>query len=192
MPTALRAPGRRASAAPTSPSSSRVQTGQLGSLATTVRSLITNPPSSLDDLTASLGDLPVPDLGVGPQFAGMLGDLRAAVPTDISSVIGPLTTGLDELEATVGPGLTTVLAGALDVVLAVQRLATTDFRCLGIGGGTGANGNGGPPAARERRRPATRERRRGAAGRRHGDGHGGDDRLRVAGERRCSTGCRRR
>ena len=61
-----------------------VQTGQLGSLATTVRALITNPPSSLDDLTASLGDLPVPDLGVGSQFTGMLGDLRAAVPTDIS------------------------------------------------------------------------------------------------------------
>ncbi len=122
-----------------------VQTGQLGSLATTVRSLITNPPSSLDDLTASLGDLQVPDLGVGPQFAGMLGNLRTAVPTDISSVIGPLTTGLGELETTIGPGLTTVLAGALDVVLAVQRLATTDFRCLGAGGGAGANGNGGPP-----------------------------------------------
>ena len=42
-----------------------VQTGELGSLATTVRALITNPPSSLGDLTASLGDLPVPDLGVG-------------------------------------------------------------------------------------------------------------------------------
>ena len=57
-----------------------VQTGQLGSLATTVRSLIANPPSSLDDLTASLGDLPAPALGVGTQFTGMLGDLRAAVP----------------------------------------------------------------------------------------------------------------
>jgi hypothetical protein len=122
-----------------------VQTGQLGSLATTVRALITNPPSSLDELTGSLGDLPVPDLGVGPQFTGMLGDLRAAVPTDISAVIGPLTTGLGQLAATVGPGLTSVLAGALDTVLAVQRLATMDFRCLGIGGGASANGAPPPP-----------------------------------------------
>ena len=130
-----------------------VQTGQLGSLATTVRSLITNPPSSLDDLTASLGDLPVPDLGVGPQFTGMLGDLRAAVPTDISSVIGPLTTGLGELETTIGPGLTNVLAGALDVVLAVERLATTDFRCLGVGAGARTG---------ERERRSARPRQRGA------------------------------
>ena len=38
-----------------------------------------------------------------------------------------------------------MLAGALDVVLAVQRLATMDFRCLGVGGSAEANGNGGPP-----------------------------------------------
>ena len=146
-------------------------------------SLITNPPSSLDDLTASLGDLPVPDLGVGTQFTGMLGDLRAAVPTDISSVIGPLTTGLGELETTIGPGLTTVLAGALDVVLAVQRLATMDFRCLGVGGSA---------VGERQRRSATTAENGGdpppengacdAGRRRHGDGDGGDDRVRVAGE----------
>lgn len=105
-----------------------VQGGNLTSIATLVAGLIQNPPDSLDDLSAALDALPLPNIPIDPKFAQALNALRAAVPTDLSGITGDLTGGLASLSGQLG-GLTEPLERVLRVVLAIYAATQVDLLC---------------------------------------------------------------
>ncbi len=64
----------------------------------------------------------------GNDLLGSLTSVQGALPSDLSSVTGDLTSGLGSIGSSVTT-LTTTLASALQGVLAVAKIAQTDFRC---------------------------------------------------------------
>ena len=74
------------------------QSGTLTQVATTVAGLIEHPPKSIGDLGGVLQTLPLPNIPVGGDFGKTLQSLSSAMPSDLSSVTGDLTGGLQSLE----------------------------------------------------------------------------------------------
>lgn len=130
------------------------QAGGLASIAQTVAGLVQNPPGSLADLGRALDELPLPDLAVSGDFAGALGALQEAVPTDLSSVLGNLTAGLRGLDVTLEVDVARLLGEVMEAIAAVHRLLQIDLVCAeesGAGGGgagaSGGTGGGGASGA---------------------------------------------
>ncbi len=126
------------------------QVGNLTAVATTVADLINSPPQSIGDLLRSLQELPLPDVRVGGDLAATLSRLQQAVPTDLSSVTGTLTVGLEQLQTHVNNEILAALREAIEATLAIDRLAQTDVLCADAGGSgvgeageNGASGNAG-------------------------------------------------
>ncbi len=105
------------------------QSGNLGAVATLVANLIEHPPSNLGDLSGAINELPLPNLAINPSFVTQLGQLRNAVPTDLSGVTGVLTTGLSELAGTIGADLAEPLGKVLATIAAIRQLTTLRFTC---------------------------------------------------------------
>ncbi|MCE7983498.1 MAG: hypothetical protein DYG89_20185 [Caldilinea sp. CFX5] len=105
------------------------QSGNLGAVATLVANLIEHPPSNLGDLSGAINELPLPNLAINPSFVTQFGQLRAAVPTDLSAVTGVLTAGLSELAGTVGADLAEPLGKLLAAIAALRQLTTLRFTC---------------------------------------------------------------
>ncbi len=126
------------------------QVAQLTTLTETVAGLIQDPPDSLADFSRVIEELPFPDL-LGDGFASSLNGLQRVLPTELSSVVGDLTTGLANLQNTVAGDVTAVLDQVLTVIRAIYRLSQIDLSCMAQGDGgaasaAGDSGGGGAPA----------------------------------------------
>jgi hypothetical protein len=119
------------------------QAGHLGTVATTIEGLIAHPPQSLGDLLGSLQSFPLPDINVGAGIGTALSSLHGALPADLSSVTGPVTSGLTQLQATLGTDLAHAFTEGLQPILDLAKLVGTDFTCRG----TPAQGGPGAPAS---------------------------------------------
>ncbi len=125
------------------------QVDNLTGIVTKVTGLIKHPPQSLADLGTALNELPLPSIAVSGNFAATLNAIRRVVPTDLSSVTGGLSAGLEGLSQTVGAGLAQPLKDAVDAVLAIYRLTQLDWTCRDMttsGGGSAGAGSPGSPA----------------------------------------------
>jgi hypothetical protein len=140
-------------------------TGVVGSL-TGVSSLISgsgaNPPKSIADFGPALRSLALPNLDVSSVFGSSFDALKSALPSDLSSVTGGLTSGIDQLK-TSGSGLTEQLGESLKVVQALYQLTQLDFTGTGAaggappaaGGGAGAGAGAGTPPAQPAQPPVS-------------------------------------
>src|SRR5438105_14882687 len=79
-------------------------TAQTGNLSK-VGALIQHPPNAVGDLSRGIQGLPLPNLQISGDFSASLTSLKAAVPTDLSSVTGALTSQLQTLQTSVGGDL---------------------------------------------------------------------------------------
>ncbi len=125
------------------------QVDNLTGIVTKVAGLIEHPPQRLTDLGTALNELPLPNIAVGGDFAATLNAVRRVVPTDLGSVTGGLTAGLEKLSQTVEGGLAQPLKDAVDAVLAIHRLTQLDWTCRDAspsGGGSSGAGSPGSPA----------------------------------------------
>ena len=133
------------------------QVGSLGAIGATLADLAAHPPSAIGDFGTALAELPMPGLDTDTDLLASLGSIQDALPTDIASVTGELTAGLGTLGGTLDE-LTALLAGAIEAIAAVAKLADIDLRCAppatdgtgassgaGPSAGAGGSGNGGPP-----------------------------------------------
>jgi hypothetical protein len=114
-----------------------VQAGNLTNVANLITEMIENPPDSLGDLSTALQALPLPDLGISPAFAQALNALKAAVPSNLSSITGGMTDDLGALQGQLG-SLTEPLERVLEVVLAIYNTTQVDLFCAPSGGGAPA------------------------------------------------------
>src|SRR5207244_3538241 len=118
------------------------QAGHLGAVATTIEGLIAHPPQSVGDLLGSLQSFPLPDINVGGGLGTALSSLHGALPGDLSSLTGPVTSGLTQLQTTLGTDLAHAFTEGLQPILDLAKLVGTDFSCLT----TPAQGAPGAPA----------------------------------------------
>src|SRR5439155_1389326 len=116
--------------------------GHLGAVATTIEGLIAHPPQSVGDLLGSLQSFPLPDINVGGGLGTALSSLHGALPGDLSSLTGPVTSGLTQLQTTLGTDLAHAFTEGLQPILDLAKLVGTDFSCLT----TPAQGAPGAPA----------------------------------------------
>lgn len=120
------------------------QVDNLTAVATTVASLINNPPQGISDLLRSLRELPLPDIQVGGDLATTLNRLQQLVPTDLSSVTGALTTSLQQLQTDVDNEIIAALREAIKAARAIYQLTQMDVLCTDAGGsGAGEAGENG-------------------------------------------------
>lgn len=124
------------------------QTSSLVSLASSVGDLVTNPPQGIDDLGNTLNQLSLPNFELGGDFGGTISSLQQALPSDLSSVTGVLTDGLDQLKSVVGDNLQAVLDDVLKLIEAIYQLTQIDWTCSDSGA-TGESGTGGDGASEE-------------------------------------------
>ena len=75
------------------------QVGSLTGIANAVSGLASHPPSSIGDFGSALSQLPMPQLSGGYDLLGSLTSIQGALPTDLSSVTGDLTSGLGSIGA---------------------------------------------------------------------------------------------
>ena len=122
------------------------QVGNLAGIGSAVSGLASHPPSSIGDFGSALSQLPLPQLTGGNDLLGSLTSVQGALPSDLSSVTGDLTSGLGSIGTAVTT-LTTTLASALQGVLAVAKIAQTDFRCEPAPAGGGGGGGGAAAVA---------------------------------------------
>jgi hypothetical protein len=127
------------------------QTGRLSAVATTVANLINNPPDSLGDLGGAINELPLPDLAIDSRFVTSLNALRNAVPTDLRSVTGVLTDGLQQLGGTIDSEITALLGKVLRAIQTVHALTQIEFTCSDAGGPDAMPGPVTPPLRGQRR-----------------------------------------
>jgi phage-related protein len=107
------------------------QAGHLGSVVTTIEGLVQHPPQGIGDLLGSLHALPLPNLDVGGGIGTALSSIGSALPSDPSSMTGSLTTGLTQLQGTLGTDLAGALRSGLQPILDLAKLVGTDFTCAG-------------------------------------------------------------
>ena len=123
------------------------QSAALAKVASTVAGLIEHPPKNIGDLGSVLQSLPLPNIDVGGDLGKTLGSLSSAIPTDLSSVTGELTGGLDSLQGQLGQ-LAGPLGKVMEVALAIYQAAQLDLLCLGApappAGGGGSAGTSTP------------------------------------------------
>src|SRR5262245_10069217 len=63
-----------------------LQSDNLTRVIDAVNGLIQHPPQNIGDLGQALSELPLPDLQISGDFGAALGQVRAAVPADLSGV----------------------------------------------------------------------------------------------------------
>src|SRR5690349_15933250 len=134
------------------------QIASLGSVAGTVGQLIQDPPSGIQDLLSHLGTVGLPDLSLGGDLPGTFSKIQAALPSDLSSVTGELSSRLTDLGPSLGEGLIAAVQGGLRPVLDIAKLLSLDLTCeqpssspngqgsAGTGGGASGTGTGGGAA----------------------------------------------
>ena len=124
-------------------------TGQIGNLASLidlVTGLVNDPPNSLGDLVQVLDEIELPnlgsDLGVDTGFASVLNSIGDVLPADLSQVTGGLTSGLNELGASISADIAGELSATIQAARAIYDLIQLDWTCKD--GSTSATGSSGP------------------------------------------------
>ena len=124
-------------------------TGQIGNLASLidlVTGLVNDPPNSLGDLVQVLDEIELPnlgsDLGVDTGFASVLNSIGDVLPADLSQVTGGLTSGLNELGASISADSAGELSATIQAARAIYDLIQLDWTCKD--GSTSATGSSGP------------------------------------------------
>ena len=131
------------------------QVANLGTISSTVDGLLHGQPPSIGTLLDSVRTLPVPDLPVGGDLPGVFARIQAAVPSDLSSLTGGLTQGLEALGTSVTHDLLGAITSGLGPILNLGKLLQIDLTCdppgsgapagAGAGGGGGGGLGGSPP-----------------------------------------------
>src|SRR5688572_26462209 len=86
------------------------QTDNLFNVSTSLQSLVSNPPAALGNLTASFGQIGLPEFPLPTDFITRLDSIRSLVPTDASGAIGGVLGSISQLETEFGGAI----AGQLD------------------------------------------------------------------------------
>ena len=122
------------------------QIGNLTSLIDLVTGLVNDPPDSLGDLVQVLDEIELPnlgsDLGVDTGFASVLNSIGDVLPADLSQVTGGLTSGLNELGASISADIAGELSATIQAAKAIYELIQLDWTCKD--GSTSATGSSGP------------------------------------------------
>ena len=122
------------------------QIGNLTSLIDLVTGLVNDPPDSLGDLVQVLDEIELPnlgsDLGVDTGFASVLNSIGDVLPADLSQVTGGLTSGLNELGASISADIAGELSATIQAARAIYDLIQLDWTCKD--GSTSATGSSGP------------------------------------------------
>lgn len=118
------------------------QIGNLTSLIDLVTGLVNDPPDSLGDLVQVLDEIKLPDLGVDTGFASVLNSIGDVLPADLSQVTGGLTSGLNELGASISADIAGELSAVIQAARAIYDLIQLDWTCKD--GSTSATGSSGP------------------------------------------------
>src|SRR5262245_30914307 len=127
-------------------------TGSLTGVSGVISGAGSKPPAGVAGFGPALRALSLPDLDVSSALGPGFASLKNALPSDLSSVTGGLTSGIDQLKAS-GTQLTDKLAESLKLVQAIYQLTQLDFgngaaagpppAGGGGGGGAGSGGAGG-------------------------------------------------
>jgi phage-related protein len=120
------------------------QAGHLAAVATTIEGLVAHPPQSVGDLLGALQSFPLPDINVAGNLGTALSSLHGALPSDLASVTGPVTSGLAHLQDTLGTDLAQAFTTGLQPILDLAKLIGTDFTCRGTPP-SGPGTSGSPP-----------------------------------------------
>ncbi|MDX2478076.1 MAG: hypothetical protein QNL05_12015 [Gammaproteobacteria bacterium] len=90
-------------------------------------------PQFLSNLGQTLNELPLSDFNISASFSANFTSLGQAIPTDISSVTGPLEQGIQDLTNTLDEDLTQVIDGLIKTIAAISSLMEMDFLCANAG-----------------------------------------------------------
>jgi hypothetical protein len=129
------------------------QAGALDTVGSALSGVIANPPAAIGGLGDSMRSLAAPNVDAGGGLAGVITSIHGAVPKDLSSVTGGLTSALSGLQGSVNDHIATNLGEMIQAIEALYQLTQLDFTGQGKtggGGGAGAGaagaGGGGPGA----------------------------------------------
>lgn len=127
-----------------------IQIGQISQIADLIGKLINDPPDDLGDLLGLAENLPLPNLSIGGDFAGLINSARGALPVDFGDLTAAVDGNLDSFSA-LGGQLQEILQDAVRVAAAIEKLTALNFRCGGpqAGSSTGGGGGGAPPPAEQ-------------------------------------------
>jgi len=116
-------------------------TGSLTGVSGVISGAGAKPPAGVASFGPSLRALSLPDLDLTAAFGGGFASLKSALPSNLGSLTGGLTSGIDQLKAS-GGEMTDKLADALRLIQAISQLTQLD---LGQGPPAGPPPPGPPP-----------------------------------------------
>jgi len=127
-----------------------LQIGQIKQIAELIARLIDDPPDDLGDLLGLAENLPLPNLSIDGDFAGLINTARGALPLDFGDLTATIDGDLQNFSA-LGGQLQEILQDAVRLAAAIEKLTALDFRCAGpqSASASGGGGDGGTPPAEQ-------------------------------------------